>query len=267
SPIVTSKNTYIAPYVNAEVPEYLVIEDLFPNGRPALEKAGVYFTTRETVNKTETMKVTTCLNPLHTALAVYGCILGYESIFEEMKDVELKKLVEKIGYDEGMPVVVDPEILSPKEFIDEVINERLPNPFIPDTPQRIATDTSQKVAIRYGETIKAYMSREDLDSSTLTAIPLALAGWLRYLLEKDDNLNDFKASSDPMLDELKEKLAGIEVGKPSTYNGQLKDILSNEILFGVNLGEAGLADKVETMFKEMLAGEGAVRDTLKKYLA
>ena len=267
APIVTSKNTYIAPYVNAEVPEYLVIEDLFPNGRPSLEKAGVYFTTRETVNKTETMKVTTCLNPLHTALAVYGCILGYDSISEEMKDAELKELVEKIGYDEGMPVVVDPEILSPKEFIDEVINERLPNPFIPDTPQRIATDTSQKVAIRYGETIKAYMSREDLDSSTLTAIPLALAGWLRYLLEKDDNLNDFKASSDPMLDELKEKLTGIEVGNPSTYNGQLKDILSNEILFGVNLEEAGLADKVETMFKEMLDGKGAVRDTLKKYLS
>ena len=267
APIVTSKNTFIAPYVNAEVPQYLVIEDLFPNGRPALEKAGVYFTTRETVNKTETMKVTTCLNPLHTALAVYGCILGYESIYEEMKDVELKKLVEKIGYDEGMPVVVDPEILSPKEFIDEVITERLPNPFIPDTPQRIATDTSQKVAIRYGETIKSYMSREDLDSSKLTFIPLALAGWLRYLLEKDDELNDYKASSDPMLEELKEKLSGIEVGNPSSYTGQLKEILNNEILFGVNLEDAGLADKIETMFTEMIAGKGAVRETLKKYLA
>ncbi len=267
APIITSKNTYIAPYVNAEVPQYLVIEDLFPNGRPALEKAGVYFTTRETVNKTETMKVTTCLNPLHTALAVYGCILGYESIFEEMKDAELKKLVEKIGYDEGMPVVVDPEILSPKEFIDEVINERLPNPFIPDTPQRIATDTSQKVAIRYGETIKSYMSREDLDSSTLTFIPLALAGWLRYLLEKDDELKDYKASSDPMLDELKEKLSGIVVGDPSSYTGQLNDILNNEILFGVNLEEAGLDNKIETMFTEMIVGKGAVRMTLKKYLA
>ncbi len=43
---------------------YLVVEDKFPNGRPALEKAGVYMTDRETVNKTERMKVTTCLNPL-----------------------------------------------------------------------------------------------------------------------------------------------------------------------------------------------------------
>jgi fructuronate reductase len=36
--IVTSKNTYMAPFVNAEVCEYLVIEDAFPNGRPFLKK-------------------------------------------------------------------------------------------------------------------------------------------------------------------------------------------------------------------------------------
>ena len=65
----------------------------------------------------------------------------------------LKKLVERIGYVEGLPVVTDPGILSPKQFIDEVLNIRIPNPFMPDTPQRIATDTSQKLSIRFGETI------------------------------------------------------------------------------------------------------------------
>ena len=83
--IVTSKNTYVAPFVNAEEAEYLVIEDAFPNGRPLLEKAGVMFTARDTVEKVERMKVCTCLNPLHTTLAVYGCLLGYTKISEEMK--------------------------------------------------------------------------------------------------------------------------------------------------------------------------------------
>ena len=50
-PVVTERNTYIAPFVNAEGPQYLVIEDKFPNGRPALEKAGVYLTDRKTVNE------------------------------------------------------------------------------------------------------------------------------------------------------------------------------------------------------------------------
>ena len=133
-PVITSRNTYIAPFVNAEVPQYLVVEDRFPNGRPALDKAGVYLCDRKTVNDTERMKVTTCLNPLHTALAVYGCLLGYTSIAAEMKDAELVKLVKTIGYKEGLPVVTDPGIISPKAFIDEVVEQRLPNPFIPDTP-------------------------------------------------------------------------------------------------------------------------------------
>ena len=150
-PIVTSKGTYIAAFVNAEESEYLVIEDIFPNGRPALEKAGFIFTDRDTVNKVERMKVCTCLNPLHTALAVYGCLLGYERISDEMKDAELKKLVNIIGYEEGLPVVTDPGVINPSEFIDTVLNVRIPNPFMPDTPQRIATDTSQKLAIRFGE--------------------------------------------------------------------------------------------------------------------
>lgn len=265
APVITGKNTYIAPFVNAEGPQYLVIEDKFPNGRPALEKAGVYMTDRDTVNKVERMKVTTCLNPLHTALAVYGCVLGYTLIADEMKDSELNRLVHEIGPVEGMPVVTDPGILSPKEFVNEVIEVRIPNPFMPDAPQRIATDTSQKVGIRYGETIKAYMAKYG-DAKKLKAIPLAIAGWCRYLLAVDDRGEKFELSSDPMIPELTKALEGVVVGKPETYQGQLKPILSNANIFGVDLYEAGIGETVEAMFVEEIAGPGAVRAVLKKYL-
>jgi fructuronate reductase len=266
SPIVTAKNTFIAPFVNAEEPQYLVIEDRFPNGRPPLERAGVYLTDRDTVNNTEKMKVTTCLNPLHTALAVYGCLLGYDSIAAEMKDPQLVALIEKIGYTEGIPVVVDPKILSPIAFIHEVIDQRLPNPFIPDTPQRIATDTSQKVAIRYGETIKSYLSRPDLDPGQLTYIPLAIAGWLRYLLAVDDTGSPMECSPDPMLDTLQAQLRGVTLGDPDSVAGKLPLILSNPAIFGVDLIRAGLAGKIEAFLREMLSGPGAVRSTLQKHL-
>ncbi len=266
APIITSKNTYIAPFVNAEIPQYLVVEDCFPNGRPKLEKAGVYFTDRDTVNRTERMKVTTCLNPLHTALAVFGCLLGYKSIAAEMRDGDLKSLVEIIGYKEGLPVVTDPGILSPEDFIREVIEYRLPNPFIPDAPQRIATDTSQKIPIRFGETIKAYLADDQLDVQTLTAIPLAIAGWIRYLLSVDDEGNLMEVSSDPMLSELKEQLKGIKLGEKPEEKEGLEEILSNPVLFGTDLVSAGLSDKIETMLFEMLMGPGAVRKTLHKYV-
>lgn len=264
--LVTGKGTYIAPFVNAEGPQYLVIEDRFPNGRPPLEKAGVYMTDRDTVNRVERMKVTTCLNPLHTALAVYGCLLGYRRISDEMTDRELRALVERIGETEGLPVVTDPGILSPRAFLSELLSVRIPNPYMPDTPQRIATDSSQKVGIRYGETIKAYVERFG-SAERLLGIPLAIAGWLRYLLAVDDEGRSFERSPDPMLKSLTEALSGIRLGEPDSVADRLRPILSNENIFGIDLYRAGIGEKIEGYFREELRGRGAVRVTLKKYLS
>ena len=261
APVETAKHTFIAPFVNAEIPQYLVVEDRFPNGRPALEKAGVYMTDRETVNKTERMKVTTCLNPLHTALAVYGCLLGYTLIADEMKDADLKRLVERIGYKEGLPVVTDPGILSPEAFLKEVLEQRLPNPFMPDTPQRIACDTSQKVPIRFGETVKSRMKNGTADE--LEGIPLAIAAWLRYLLAVDDEGKPMDVSPDPMKDSLQEALSGVRFGEPGSAEGALKPILSNPVIFAADLYETPLAGKIEEAFRGMLV-PGGVRKSLQK---
>lgn len=267
TPVVTSKNTYVAPFVNAEESEYLVIEDHFPNGRPDLDKAGIIFTDKETVDKVEKMKVCTCLNPLHTALAVFGCLLGYTKISDEMKDNDLVNLVERIGYKEGLPVVVDPGILDPKHFIDVVINVRVPNPFMPDTPQRIATDTSQKLAIRFGETIKAYMGRNDLNVMDLKCIPFVFAGWLRYLMALDDNGNPFTPSPDPLLEEVTPYVKKFELGKNYTAEEIKKEVLpllKNPVIFGTDLEECGLADRVAEDFAKLLKGKGAIRKALQE---
>lgn len=244
--IITARKTYTAAFVNAEEKEYLVIEDNFPNGRPPLEAAGIYFAGRETVSNVERMKVTTCLNPLHTALAVFGCVMGYETICAEMGDPLLKKLVERIGYVEGLPVVVSPGIIDPKTFIDEVVNERLPNVFLPDTPQRIATDTSQKLAIRFGETIKAHVARGDVDA--LVGIPLALAGWFKYLSGVGDDGAPFALSPDPRLPLFAEPLTAENAGR------LIPPVLRDTSIFGLDLEEAGLANRVLSYAQDMLAG-------------
>lgn len=264
--VVTSKNTWIAPFVNAEKPQYLVIEDDFPNGRPALEKSGVFFTDRDTVNKVEKMKVCTCLNPLHTTLAIYGCLLGHTLISKEMKDPQLKKMVEIIGHEEGMKVVVNPKIIKPEDFIDEVLNVRFPNPFMPDTPQRIACDTSQKLSIRFGETIKAYQASKTLDVKSLKLIPLVFAGWLRYLMGINDEGEEFTLSPDPLLEQARAYVKDIKLGDKGPFTEQLRPLLEDSKIFGVNLFEAGLADLVLSYFGELVASTGSVRATLKKYI-
>ena len=265
-PVVTSKNTYIAPFVNAEECEYLVIEDSFPNGRPPLDKGGIIFTDRETVDKVEKMKVCTCLNPLHTTLAIFGCLLGYTLISQEMKNPLLKKLVEQIGYKEGLPVVVDPGIIEPKAFIDEVVNVRIPNPFLPDTPQRIATDTSQKLAIRFGETIKAYEKNPSLDTADLKYIPLVFAGWLRYLMGVDDQGSPFALSPDPLLESVTPYVSGFSLGQAQPDLSALDGLLANEKIFGVDLTANGMDGLVKKYFSEMLTGPGAVNNVLEKYV-
>ena len=263
--MITEKGTYIAPFVNGEESEYLVVEDQFPNGRPALEEGGVLFTNRKTVEKVERMKVCTCLNPLHTALALFGCLLGYEKIADELKDPQLKKLILQIGYQEGLPVAEDPGILSPREFLDQVVKVRLPNPFLPDTPQRIATDTSQKLSIRFGETIKAYERQKGRKAEELTGIPLVYAGWLRYLMGVDDKGEPFSLSPDPLLENLKPYIKELQLGgkikEPELFE-KLKKLLSDEKIFGVNLYETGLAKKVCSYLAGMLEGPGAVRKVL-----
>ena len=265
APVRNARGTVKAPYVNAEESEYLVLEDDFPNGRPPLEKAGFYFTERETVDKVERMKVCTCLNPLHTSLAVYGCLLGYRHIWQELQDEDLKKLIYTIGYQEGLPVVTDPGIIRPEDFIKTVLTVRFPNPFMPDTPQRIATDTSQKLSIRFGETIKAYLASDTLDVKDLKLIPLVFAGWLRYLMAVDDEGKPFEPSPDPLLETAQGYVAGMKLGeKPDC--AKLEGLLRNKTIFGVDLVETGLAEKVCAYFEELTAGVGAVRATLHKYV-
>ncbi|MDR3325592.1 MAG: mannitol dehydrogenase family protein [Spirochaetaceae bacterium] len=261
-----SRGSPLAPFVNTEEAEYLVVEDVFPNGRPPLEGVGVRFCDRGTVDKVERMKVCTCLNPLHTALAVFGCLLGYASIAEEMRDGDLAALVRRLAEREGLPVVVDPLIINPKAFLAEVLEKRLPNPNIPDAPQRIAADTSQKLAIRFGETIKLWAADEALDATSLTLIPLVIAAWCRYLLALDDEGKPFAPSPDPLLDDLQKALHGIRLGDGAGAKGKLRPILSNVKVVGVDLYEVGLGDKVEAYFAELIAGPGAVRATLKKHL-
>ena len=176
----------------------------------------------------------------------------YDEFEERMKEMELYYKTAANGVSALL-----------KKFIDEVVNVRIPNPFMPDTPQRIATDTSQKLSIRFGETIKAYAASPDLDVKSLKCIPLVFAAWLRYVMGVDDEGKTFEPSADPLLAYAQDAVKGIGLGYTGSLD-QLHDILSNQKIFGVDLYEVGLADLVIEYFRSMIAAPGAVRATLKK---
>ena len=264
SPVITSRRTYIAPFVNGERPQYLVIEDRFPNGRPALEEGfGVYMGDFDTVCRSERMKVTACLNPAHTAVGPLGVVLGQEKFADMLRDIPATlRMAQQVIYGEGLPVAPSPGILSPKAFADEVF-QRFTNLYLGDTNLRLATDASQGLAVRFGETIKSYCARFG-SAESLLGIPFGIAGFFRYLLEVDDQGEPYELAPDPLAGEIHAALAGVWLGQPETLQDQLRPYLSDETLFGIDLYAAGLGSKVEGFLREMLAGPGSTRATLER---
>ena len=276
--VETTKGTFIAPFSNTEHISYLAVQDAFPNGRPPLETTGVLFAPdTEGVAAYEAMKVGTCLNPLHTTLAVFGCLLGHTSISEEMADPELSAML-RAQSAEALPKAVRPAGLEPADFLNTCLDERFPNPNVPDTPQRIATDTSQKMDVRYGGTMQAYGA----EAAGLEIIPLAVAGWLRYLAGADtveggtdDDGAPFTLSDDgPFYADAKAvaAAASIKVGSPESVTTEAVKTLLD---FGfkragsqieLDIYGIGLGDKIEGLLRELVAGPGAVRATMKRCL-
>jgi fructuronate reductase len=118
-------------------------------------------------------------------------------------------------------------------------------------------DTSQKLPVRFGKTIRSYIESDSLDVQSLEAIPMVYAGWLRYLMQIDDQGNAFEASSDPMLEKLTGLMKDIRLGDVIGVE-DVEEILRDESIFSLDLVEAGLADKVVAYFNEMNAAPGAI---------
>ena len=252
----TPKNTFVASFVNAESAQYLVLEDNFPNGRPFFEKSGVFMTDKETVRKMDQMKVCACLNPLHTILGVAGPLLKLPTIAACMKDPRLVKLLNQAA-NEALPTVAHPGIIDPADFLNVVLTERFPNPYIPDTPERIACDTSQKVPVRFGVAMKV-RKEKDIPTANLEAVPLFVALWLRYRMGLDDTGATIELSPDPLLPQSVQVLDQLKFGQKV----DLRPILSNAETFGVDLYEVGLGEKIEGLFYELSAGPGTVSKKL-----
>ncbi len=265
-PIITSKRTYIAPFANGEGPQYVVIEDRFPNGRPRLEEGfGVYMGDYDTVSRAERMKVTALLNPVHSATGPLGVVLGVDLFADLLEQVPaVLKMAKAVAYQEGLPMVKDPGILSPQAFVDELFEDRFPNKYLGDTNLRLSTDVSQGVGVRFGETIKAYTAKYG-SAERLVAIPLGIAGWLRYMLGVDDQGKAYELAPDPMNEEITRLFSTITWGEPASVTDQLRPILSNERVFFTDLYQAGLGEKIEGFFKEMIQGPGSTLRTIEKY--
>jgi len=263
--IITKKCSHVASFCNTEKHWYIAMEDAFPNGRPPFEQADVRMASQHQVEQTERMKVCACLNPVHTALALSGCLLGYQRICDAIKDKDLYNFVHQLAVKELLPLVSKESLWDAKEFLSEVLNQRLPNKYLPDSPQRIACDTSLKMPIRFGTAISWHGRHGSVHM--LDGIVLVIALWLRYLLRIDDEGNAMEISYDPNLEcnsiIQNNGLYGID----SYDHSKLLLLLQNKALFKENLKEIGLSTKILSCLDILASNTGAVRRAIAEYAA
>jgi mannitol 2-dehydrogenase len=149
-----------------------VVEDKFPAGRPALEKAGVTFTSD--VAPYELMKIR-ILNGGHAAIAYPAGILDIHFVHEAMEDQQIATFLETLTRREIIPVVPPP----PQVDLDayrKTVAERFANPKIGDTISRLCLDGSNRQPKFILPTVRDRLA----GGASVKGLALVSAMWCRY---------------------------------------------------------------------------------------
>jgi mannitol 2-dehydrogenase len=117
-----------------------VVEDNFPQGRPALEKVGVTFTPH--VHAYEMMKIR-ILNGGHATIAYPGGLLDIEYVHEAMADPLISGFLNKVEREEIIPYVPPVPNTDIGAYFT-LIHQRFSNPEVADTERRLCLDGSNR---------------------------------------------------------------------------------------------------------------------------
>jgi len=169
-----------------------VMEDCFPEGKPAWEQAGAILSSE--VRAFEIMKLR-LLNGSHSTLAYLGYLAGKSSIAECMQWDALKLLITAMMNEEMLPTIRIPHGYDASSYIDALL-DRFSNPGLHHMTWQIAMDGSQKLPQRLLDTVRDQL----VTSKNINILSLAVAGWMRFVCGIDESGRPIEIC-DPMASE------------------------------------------------------------------
>jgi fructuronate reductase len=172
-----------------------VIEDRFPQGRPAWEEAGAEFVTD--VEPYEHMKLR-LLNGSHSTLAYLGYLAGYETVADTMADPAFGQLIEGLMDQEVTPTLHMPPGADLTSYKRALI-ERFKNPALKHRTWQIAMDGSQKLPQRLLGTARDRLCA----GAPIVRVALGVVFWMRYVIGIDEKGAPIDVR-DPMASRLRE---------------------------------------------------------------
>lgn len=171
-----------------------VLEDRFPQGRPALEKVGVQFV--PDVAPYEHMKIR-ILNGGHAAIAYPAALLDIHFVHEAMQDPDIRAFLAKLEREEIIPVI-PPVPDTDLDAYYALIERRFSNPKIADTIPRLAQDGSN----RQPKFILPSTADRLARGHDVTGLALVSALWCHYLAGTTDTGKQI-AFNDPNIDRIR----------------------------------------------------------------
>ncbi len=162
-----------------------VMEDNFPQGRPALEHVGVEFV--DDVGPYETMKLR-ILNAGHAAIAYPSALIGYKYVHEAMADSDIVEWLVQLMRREVIPVLPPIPGVDFEDYLKTCI-ERFANPAIGDTIARLCQDGTNRQPKFVLPTIVDACKR----GKKIDGLALEVALWCRYCAQPNLVLDDGRA--------------------------------------------------------------------------
>lgn len=194
-----------------------VIEDEFPGGRPAWEKAGALLTADVTPYELIKLRM---LNGAHSALAYLGALTGCETIAEAMS--RFGEVPRRLMSEDVVPTLNVPDGFDIGAYEQQLL-DRFANPALRHRTVQVAMDGSQKLPQRLLATVRA---RRAVGAEPRWAA-LAVAAWMRWVCVAPE-------LDDPMAQRLRAAVAG------ASAEQVVDRLLAIPEIFGDDLREDGV---------------------------
>lgn len=196
------------------------IQDILP-----IEQSGLQIKVVDDLTPYRTRKVR-ILNGAHTAMVPLAYLEGLRTVRECMEDVKFYPVLEKIIFDEIIPSM-DMPINELKDFAKDVL-DRFRNPFIHHELASIALNAVSKYKVRVLPSLVGYYHKNQQLPATLVKSLAALI--LFYKGEHQDITLPVNDSPEIIA------FFSSVWNEPSELSEKVNKILSNESLWGENLG-------------------------------
>jgi fructuronate reductase len=181
-----------------------VIEDNFPAGRPAWEKAGAMLVDDVTPYELAKLRM---LNGTHSTMAYLSVLAGFETVDQAIGDADMYQFIHAMMTEEIAPTLSVPDSFDRLAYRDQLLM-RYANPALKHQTMQIAADGSLKLPPRLLGSIADRIAT----GASYKRLTLAVAAWMRFLFQKSDAGTTY-AINDPMaskLTQLAERSRGVD---------------------------------------------------------